>query len=135
VQIDCGFEWGRTVFWPGAPGKFVGAKKITAAIFAGLALLPASLLAAPSLVPARAGTVMPLDAGWRFLKAGTAGAELVKFADADWRPLDLPHDWSIEGPFAQTNITGGAGGVLPSGIGWYRKHLSGLCRAVFVDGH
>jgi beta-galactosidase len=102
----------------------MGVKKITAAFFAGLALLPTSLLAAPSLVPASAGTVMPLDAGWRFLKADTAGAELVKFADADWRPLDLPHDWSIEGPFAETNITGGAGGFLPSGIGWYRKHFT-----------
>jgi beta-galactosidase len=123
VQIDCGFEWGRTVFWPGAPGKFMGAKKITAAILAGLALLPTSLWAAPSLIPAGAGTVMPLDAGWRFLKADPAGAEPVKFADGDWRPLDLPHDWSIEGPFAATNKTGGAGGFLPSGIGWYRKHF------------
>jgi hypothetical protein len=98
----------------------MGAKKITAAILAGLALLPTSLWAAPSLIPAGAGTVMPLDAGWRFLKADTAGAEPVKFADGDWRPLDLPHDWSIEGPFAATNKTGGAGGFCPAasaGIG------------------
>lgn len=36
----------------------------------------------------------------------------------------MPHDWSIEGPFAQTNKTGGAGGFLPSGVGWYRKHFT-----------
>jgi beta-galactosidase len=38
--------------------------------------------------------------------------------------VDVPHDWSIEGPFAASNPTGGAGGFLPAGIGWYRKHFS-----------
>jgi beta-galactosidase len=44
------------------------------------------------------------------------------FDDSQWRRLDLPHDWGIEGPFdirAQS-----ATGKLPyAGIGWYRKHL------------
>ncbi|MDR3458388.1 MAG: glycoside hydrolase family 2 TIM barrel-domain containing protein [Verrucomicrobiae bacterium] len=64
------------------------------------------------------------DAGWLFLKADAPGAEQAAFADSTWRQLDLPHDWSIEGPFAETNQTGGAGAFLPSGIGWYRKHFS-----------
>ena len=64
------------------------------------------------------------DAGWNFLKAEAPGAEQVNFADGNWRKLDAPHDWSIEGPFAETNQTGGAGAFLPSGIGWYRKHFS-----------
>ncbi|HSY16927.1 MAG TPA: glycoside hydrolase family 2 TIM barrel-domain containing protein [Candidatus Acidoferrales bacterium] len=64
------------------------------------------------------------DAGWLFLKADAPGAEQAAFADSAWRKLDLPHDWSIEGPFAETNKTGGAGAFLPSGIGWYRKHFS-----------
>ena len=73
---------------------------------------------------------LSFDAGWRFLKADAADAEKPEFDDAAWRALDVPHDWSIEGPFAQTNKTGGAGGFLPSGIGWYRKHftLPGRCR-------
>jgi beta-galactosidase len=64
------------------------------------------------------------DAGWRFLPADAAGAEQNGFRDADWRPVELPHDWSIAGPFAPTNLTGGAGGFLPSGVGWYRKHFT-----------
>jgi beta-galactosidase len=37
--------------------------------------------------------------------------------------VDLPHDWSIAGPIAQANPTGGAGGFFPAGVGWYRKEL------------
>jgi beta-galactosidase len=35
----------------------------------------------------------------------------------------VPHDWSIEGTFDEKNPTGGAGGFLPSGVAWYRKHF------------
>ena len=35
--------------------------------------------------------------------------------------MDLPHDWSIEGPYTQSDPTGGSGGYLPTGIGWYRR--------------
>ena len=63
------------------------------------------------------------DAGWRFLKADAPGADRPEYDDRTWRKLDLPHDWSIEGPFAATNATGGAGGFLPAGIGWYRKQF------------
>jgi beta-galactosidase len=73
---------------------------------------------------ARAHAADNFEAGWRFLKGDAAGAETVKFKDANWRKLELPHDWSIEGPFAETNKTGGAGAFLPSGIGWYRKHFT-----------
>lgn len=45
------------------------------------------------------------------------------FQDGDWRKLDLPHDWAIEGPFSQ-NGPGGGMGRLPSGqVGWYRKNF------------
>ena len=66
----------------------------------------------------------PFDADWRFLKADAPGAEAPGFDDSKWRPLSLPHDWSIEGPFDQNNPTGGAGGFLPAGVGWYRKHFT-----------
>lgn len=36
------------------------------------------------------------DSGWLFHRGDAAGAEVPAFDDADWRPLDLPHDWSIE---------------------------------------
>lgn len=45
------------------------------------------------------------------------------FDDAPWRKLDLPHDWGIEGPFAQENP--GETGKLPWwGVAWYRKHFN-----------
>ncbi len=64
------------------------------------------------------------DAHWLFQKSDAPGGELNEFSDSAWRKLDLPHDWSIEGPFAETNLTGGAGAFLPSGLAWYRKHFS-----------
>ena len=44
-----------------------------------------------------------------------------EFNDRDWRALDLPHDWAIEGDFDEHNPSGTGGGALPGGIGWYRK--------------
>jgi beta-galactosidase len=38
-----------------------------------------------------------------------------------WRTIDLPHDWSIEGTFTESNPAGVGGGALPGGIGWYKK--------------
>jgi len=63
------------------------------------------------------------DADWRFLKGDAAGAENPGFDDAGWRAVDVPHDWIVEGPFDAKNSTGGAGGFLPAGVGWYRKHF------------
>ena len=84
--------------------------------------VPAALCLLPLTVPAQRVTEN-FDAGWTFDQTDVAGAEQVAFDDADWRPVVLPHDWSIAGPFAATNLTGGAGGFLPSGVGWYRKHF------------
>ena len=64
------------------------------------------------------------DAGWKFLPGDLTGAEQPVFDDANWKTVDLPHDWSIAGPFAETNKTGGAGAFLPGGIVWYRKSFS-----------
>ena len=44
-----------------------------------------------------------------------------EFDDSLWRVLDLPHDWSIEGPFDGDNPSGQSLAYLPGGIGWYRK--------------
>jgi beta-galactosidase len=63
------------------------------------------------------------DFGWKFFKGDAPGGQEPGFDDAAWRNLDLPHDWSIEGPFAQTEPSGGAGGYAPTGTGWYRKHF------------
>lgn len=61
------------------------------------------------------------DSNWSFKQEDVAGAEKPEYADAAWRKLNVPHDWSIEGEYDKLNTTGRGGGYLPSGIGWYRK--------------
>ncbi len=65
-----------------------------------------------------------MNYGWRFSKSDTPGAEKTDFDDSKWRILNLPHDWSIEGEFKEDAQTKGAGGYLPTGVGWYRRHFS-----------
>ena len=59
------------------------------------------------------------DNGWRFHLGDVKQAETPGLADGDWRAVDLPHDWSIEGPYDAKNASGT--GFLPGGIAWYRK--------------
>jgi len=63
------------------------------------------------------------DYDWKFALGDYPEASSPDFDDDDWRQLDLPHDWSIEGDFDQNNPTGGDGAYLPAGIGWYRKRF------------
>jgi beta-galactosidase len=81
--------------------------------------------------------ITSFDADWRFLKGDQHGAELLAFDDSSWRHLNVPHDWSIEGPFDERNPAGGAGAFLPAGVGWYRKHFTlpaSYCqRHVFIE--
>lgn len=72
---------------------------------------------------AKAGQTTNIDADWRFKLGEVVDAQSRSFNDADWRTLNLPHDWSIEGEYNQANPTGRGGGYLPAGIGWYRKSL------------
>lgn len=109
----------------------------------GLCLALLTMLLAGASCPARdpgappARLTLNFDGGWRFLKADVPDAAQTGFDDATWRHLDVPHDWSIEGPFAATNATRGSGGFLPSGVGWYRKSFtlpgSQSGRRVFVE--
>lgn len=61
------------------------------------------------------------DYDWKFFLGDTAAASSKDFNDKNWRSLDLPHDWSIEGKVHPKNPTGGGGGYFPAGVGWYRK--------------
>jgi beta-galactosidase len=64
------------------------------------------------------------DFAWRFHLGDTPGAETAAFDDSAWRALDLPHDWSIEGPYDEKATSGSSGGYVQTGIGWYRKNFS-----------
>ncbi len=64
------------------------------------------------------------------------GVENSNYDDSNWRRLNLPHDWGIEGPFRDDleNATG----LLPwKGIGWYRKHFivpnSDKGKRIYID--
>lgn len=59
------------------------------------------------------------NGGWKFHLGDAPGAHASAFDDGGWRPVALPHDWSIEGPFDQKWAS--ATGYLPGGVGWYRK--------------
>jgi len=82
-------------------------------------------------------TVADFDKGWHFNLGDVKNGESTKLADADWRTLDLPHDWSIEGKFSKDNPATPEGGALPGGIGWYRKTFtvpaSSKNKLVYID--
>lgn len=62
---------------------------------------------------------------WRFFRGdATVAAAAPGFDDSAWRDVAVPHDWSIEGPFAENAPTGAGGGFLPSGVAWYRYTFS-----------
>jgi len=58
---------------------------------------------------------------WHFHLDDNGQAYQKDFDDSEWRRLNLPHDWSIEGEYDQDNPVGISGAFLPTGIGWYRK--------------
>lgn len=58
------------------------------------------------------------------MKGDISEAEQREFNDSSWRKLDVPHDWSIEGPVDEKNPTGQGGGFMPAGVSWYRKHFT-----------
>lgn len=77
---------------------------------------------APSCLASRLH--MNFNAGWKFVQEDISGAEKVTFDDSAWRVLNLPHDWSIEGEYDESNPMGAQCGYLPAGFGWYRKTIS-----------
>ncbi|MDB5155162.1 MAG: beta-galactosidase, partial [Mucilaginibacter sp.] len=70
---------------------------------------------------AQTRSVADFDKGWHFHLGDVKAAENPAMNDDNWRALNLPHDWSIEGKFSKSNPATPEGGALPGGIGWYRK--------------
>ncbi len=64
---------------------------------------------------------LSFDANWVFSCGDLEGAEKVHCDVSGWQQVNLPHDWSIYGPFSEDHPSGGGGGYLPGGVGWYRK--------------
>jgi beta-galactosidase len=78
--------------------------------------------------------------GWKFHIGDITDAYQLTCNDTEWRTLVLPHDWSVEGAFSESNPATPGGGALPGGIGWYRKTFrlpssyKGKCVFVNFDG-
>jgi beta-galactosidase len=78
-----------------------------------------------------------------FAKTGEFEFAKVKFDDAKWRTLNLPHDWAVELPFVRDEVQN-SHGYKPIGrrypetsVGWYRRifdiPVSDLGRRITVD--
>ena len=67
---------------------------------------------------------LEFDRGWRFHLGDIPDAiSRAELDDSDWRPVDLPHDWSIELDRSPASPSGSAGGFFPAGVGWYQKRF------------
>ena len=97
----------------------------------------ASVHPAPAILPNGVRIAELFDANWQFMRGDPSGADLPGFSDSSWQKLNVPHDWSIAGPFDKSNLTGQGGAFLPAGVGWYRKHFvlsqSSAHKRVFVE--
>jgi beta-galactosidase len=105
---------------------------------------------------------LPLNKAWKFQLGDKQDAGKTDFDDSAWRMLNVPHDYSIEGPVGsdEKNMEGpfdkkspssvyknrdrtidsGGGGYLNAGTAWYRKTFSvpesakGKWVAIVFDG-
>ena len=67
----------------------------------------------------------PGDIGTANLQIGAAiesAATGAGYDDKNWRLLDLPHDWGVEGDF-DIDLPGETGKLPWAGVGWYRKRF------------
>lgn len=71
--------------------------------------------------PTQIRQVEKLRKSWKFHLGDISHGEDPALDDSQWRVLNLPHDWSIEGEFSPDHPATPGGGALPGGIGWYRK--------------
>jgi len=79
------------------------------------------------LAQAQAGAAVPRQGILRLRlevpPGDVAGAQQPGFADASWKDVDLPHDFSIGGPVSENAPARGKAAICHS-IGWYRKHFT-----------
>jgi len=84
-------------------------------------VLALSLLVACASKSKNVRIVEDFNQNWTFKLGDHPTAIESNFNTADWRTLQLPHDWSIEGAFNKDSPTKQAQAFLPAGKGWYRK--------------
>jgi beta-galactosidase len=99
------------------------------------AILLICISCANDRIPTR--NIMNFNKEWKFFLGDAVGASDPDYNDSEWKDLNLPHDWSIEGEFKSDNPATPGGGALPGGIGWYRKNFiltdQDKDKLVFID--
>ena len=65
-----------------------------------------------------------LNKNWSFCLADDPSFAKPDHGDADWRTLDLPHDWAAEQAPDERNPSGSGGGYAAGGVAWYRKCIT-----------
>ena len=93
-------------------------KELTTVLILGAALANGAAVSLAADVT-RARELFDFD--WKFSSGEVEGAEKVTFDSSKWQAVDLPHDFSIIGPFDKDAPLGTRYGFRPLGIGWYRK--------------
>ena len=95
------------------------------------------LLLSPALAAESPRLRENFDLSWLFHRGDAPGGEKPGLDDSTWRPLDLPHDFSVEGPFDSKAPVAAPGGYLPGDIVWYRKTFrlseESRYRKVFIE--
>jgi len=74
-----------------------------------------------SVSPTKIRNVERFYKEWKFHLGDIPNGQESTLDDSNWRTINLPHDWSIEGEFSESHPASPGGGALPGGIGWYRK--------------
>lgn len=69
-------------------------------------------------------TFIDFDGDWRFFQGHVSREDLDSLSSGDWKPVNLPHDYSIYGQRREDAPSGEPGGFFPGGIGWYAKDFT-----------
>src|SRR5262245_55826542 len=86
------------------------------------AFTPCSSLSKTGQTDARQRTSMDRD--WVFHAGNVSSNDQVTSAnydDRNWKRVDLPHDYGLDGPYNPTNSR--RNGFLFMDVAWYRKHF------------
>ncbi|MEP7279603.1 MAG: glycoside hydrolase family 2 TIM barrel-domain containing protein [Bacteroidota bacterium] len=90
-------------------------------ILIGLYLLTSQLYGLSQNTTTSVRQRINFNSDWKFQLGDNPTYKDASFDDSNWRVLNLPHDWAIEGNFDKANPSKASGAFLPGGVGWYRK--------------
>lgn len=93
----------------------------------------------PKAKSTEARQLLNFDRDWKFILNPDETIIKSKPESLNWRSINLPHDWGIEGSYSETNGDWQSG-YLPAGIGYYQKTFNSTAEllnkqvAIVFDG-